>query len=68
MAKKESQVCPINSNGCRYDVMGKTEVCMFWRKRGRCEIEKLIQNLRSIPNLLKHIEKLLEEGRNLPQS
>ncbi len=63
---KQVSICPINSNGCRYKGVVKIEICMFWRKRKPgCEIEALISSLRAIPNLLRRIEKQLEEGKQL---
>ena len=61
--KKEISVCPINNNGCRHDNGEEIEVCYFWRKVKGCEIDALFRDLRSLPNLLRHIENQLEEGK-----
>jgi len=57
---KKSEYCPFGS-GCEIE----DQICMFWRKRKGCELEALIHDLRVIPNLLRRIEKALEEGKHI---
>ena len=57
----KDRFCPLSDAGCETE----SQVCHFWRKREGCELEYLINDLRSIPNLLRRIENKLEEGKHL---
>ena len=65
--KKKSSICPLNNRGCTYDNGESIEVCCFWMVRKGCKLELLIHDLRSLPNLLRHIENHLEAGDHLPK-
>ena len=62
MGKKGKEpFCPFSEDGCETEFRR----CMFWRPLLGCELEALIKDLRSIPNLLRHIEHRLEEGKQI---
>lgn len=62
MGKKvKEQFCPFSEDGCETE----TQRCCFYRPLLGCELEALIKDLRSIPNLLRHIENKLEEGKQI---
>ena len=57
MAKK-SLFCPLSNEGCETT----DQKCMLWRPRG-CQLEKAIEAVKTIPNLLRHIERQIERGK-----
>ncbi len=57
----KSTFCPFSESGCRSQD-GKKD-CMFWRPRIGCELQRTLAAVRTIPNLLRRLEKHLEEGK-----